>query len=139
MRSWAPGGAALALTAAVGMWGCGGSSSSSPTSPTPGGGGGGATTITIAGDNGAQSFAPNPANGSQGSTVVWKNSDNTTHHIVFNDGSLDTGDIAPGASSPAMQINVNGANYHCTIHPTMVGSINSSTGAPPPCQGNYCG
>lgn len=70
--------------------------------------------------------------------VSWHNSDNTTHHIVFNDGSLDTGDIVSGASSAAVRLPTNGANYHCTIHPDMVGSINATTGAPPVCSGPYC-
>jgi plastocyanin len=130
-------GTAAALALAVVMWSCGGNST--PTQPSSGGGGGsGTVTITIVGMLGAQSFSPNPANVSQGSTVVWKNNDTITHRIVFNDGSVDTGDIAPGASSQPIQVNSNGANYHCAIHPTMVGSINSSTGAPPPCQGAYC-
>jgi len=131
-------GTTAALALAVVMWSCGGSSS--PTQPSPGGGGGGSgsVTITIVGMLGAQSFSPNPASVSQGATVVWKNSDTTTHRVVFNDGSIDTGDIAPGASSQPITLNSNGANYHCAIHPTMVGSINSSTGTPPPCQGAYC-
>jgi len=41
------------------------------------------------------------------------------------------------ASSPALRLATDGANYHCTIHPTMVGSINASSGEPPPCT-DYC-
>jgi len=74
----------------------------------------------------------------EGNTVIWQNMDTQTHHIVLNDGSLDTGDIAPGRSSPALPLTVNGARYHCTIHPGMVGSINTSAGEPPPCTGSYC-
>ena len=117
---------------------CGGSSSS------PSGGSGnpappsGATSISILGDRGSQSFSPNPASVSQGSMLVWRNTDNVVHHIVLNDGSIDAGDIAPGAFSPALRLGTDGANYHCTIHPTMVGSINRSTGEPPPCTGVYC-
>ena len=96
------------------------------------------TDLVRPGQRGAQSFSPNPASVNQGDMVIWHNSDNATHHIVLNDGSLDTGDIAPGASSAALRLAANGANYHCTIHPTMVGSINAATGAPPPCQGAYC-
>jgi plastocyanin len=70
--------------------------------------------------------------------VIWQNMDSQTHHIVLNDGSLDTGDIAPGRSSPPLKLTVNGARYHCTIHPGMVGSINTSAGEPPPCTGSYC-
>jgi plastocyanin len=70
--------------------------------------------------------------------MAWKNTDSVTHHIVMNDGSKDTGDIPPGGTSAALTLATNGGNYHCTIHPGMVGSINSSTGAPPPCSGAYC-
>jgi hypothetical protein len=34
--------------------------------------------------------------------VTFKNSDSVTHRVVLNDGSLDTGNIAPGASSQAL-------------------------------------
>src|SRR6266849_10882231 len=79
----------------------------------------------------SQAFSPNPASVSQGGMVTWHNNDSTMHHIVLNDGSLDTGDIAPGASSPAKTLNVSGAQYHCTIHPTMVGSLNAVTNPSP--------
>ena len=33
----------------------------------------------------------------------------------------------------------NGANYHCTLHPDMVGAVSAASGAaPPPCEGQYC-
>ncbi len=131
--------AAFVVVALV-SWNCGGSSGSSgnpaaPAAPSPAAS---ITTINIQGNSGAQSFSPNPGTVMQGNMVVWQNSDSQTHHIVLNDGSLDTGDIAPGKSSAALRLAVNGARYHCTIHPTMVGSINSSAGEPPPCSGDYC-
>jgi plastocyanin len=133
---------AASIVVALASWNCGGSSGSSnpaapppPAAPSPAAG---STTINIQGDRGAQSFSPNPGTVIEGNMVVWQNMDSQTHHIVLNDGSLDTGDIAPGKSSPALRLAVNGARYHCTIHPTMVGSINSSAGEPPPCSGAYC-
>ena len=127
---------AASIVAALATPGCGGSGGG------PAGGSGNppanATTITIMGERGAQSFSPNPVSISQGNMMVWRNTDNVVHHIVMNDGSLDSGDIAPGAFSPALRLATDGANYHCTIHPTMVGSINRSTGEPPPCTGLYC-
>lgn len=124
------------IVVAFAAWGCGGGGSNStptPTAPTPTGS---TTTVNILfsnglGNLGAQSFSPNPASASQGGMVAWHNNDSTTHHIVLDDGSLDTGDIAPGASSPAKLLNVSGAQYHCTIHPTMVGSINAATNPSP--------
>lgn len=121
----------VASLAALAAAGCGGSS---PSAPAPAA----AATIDILGDRGPQSFSPNPASIAQGDTFVWRNTDGVVHHIVFNDGSLDSGNIAPGASSAPLRLGADGANYHCTIHPTMVGSIRRSSGEPPPCTGPYC-
>jgi plastocyanin len=124
----------LVLAVAFMGAGCGGGSTgtyssgpSGPTAPTTGG-----VTISIVPSNGlanlgANSFSPNPASVGQGMTVVWRNDDSTAHHIVLDTGSLDTGTIAPGATSAAMTLTASSATYHCTIHPGMVGSINMAT------------
>ena len=127
----------------LGMWGCGGSGYSSgsgnPTSPTPPTSGSGVVTINVVAINGAQSFSPNPATVPSGQTVVWHNVDNITHHVVLNDRSVDTGDLAAGASSQPMTLSgAGGGQYHCSIHPVMVGSINQDTSPSSPCQGQYC-
>jgi plastocyanin len=80
-------------------------------------------TINVVGVNGAQSFAPNPATLPAGQMVVWHNIDSIVHRVVLNDGSLDTGNLAPGASSQPMAINTGSVPYHCSIHPSMVGTI----------------
>jgi plastocyanin len=82
-----------------------------------------AITIDVLFENGAQSFSPNPATLPSGQMVVWRNVDRVTHRVVLNNGSVDTGDLAPGASSKAMPINTDTAPYHCSIHPSMVGTI----------------
>ena len=80
------------------------------------------------GQRSEQSFSPNPAPINQGAPIVWKNSDTIVHRIVMNDGSFDSGDIAPGATSKQMVLTSTGGQYHCTIHPTtMFGSINVAT------------
>ena len=113
---------ALSLVAS----GCSGSYDSgspvAPTPPTPTTSNG-VVTINIVRDNGAQSFSPNPATLPASQTVVWHNVDGVTHRVVLNSGSLDTGDLAPGASSLPMSINTGGGPYHCSIHPSMVGTI----------------
>jgi len=122
--------------------GCGGSSTSptspsapsSPSSPSSPA----AATININGQNGTQAFAPNPSSFG-GQMVVFKNNDSVTHRVVLNDGSIDTGNIAPGASSQAVMMPGGGTNYHCSIHPGMIGAVSGSSGAPPPaCSGAYC-
>ena len=127
---------ALASLASVLCVSCSGSSSS-PT-PTPSGGGSSsATTIAVNGQNGTQAFSPNPA-ALAGQMVAFKNNDSVTHRVVLNDGSVDTGDIAPGATSRAVLMPASGTNYHCSIHPGMVGAVSGSSGAPPACTGLYC-
>jgi plastocyanin len=96
-------------------------------------------TINIVATTGSQSYNPNPATQSQGATVAWRNSDGVVHRIVANDGSFDTGDIAPGATSRTLSVSAAGVNYHCSLHPAMVGAIGSAQGQPPPpCTGQYC-
>ena len=117
---------------------CGGGGSGNSTPPTaPSGGDATATTIAINGQNGTQAFSPNPA-ALGGLTVAFKNNDSVTHRVVLNDGSLDTGDIAPGATSRAMVMPTAGANYHCSLHPGMIGAVSSKSGPPPACTGLYC-
>lgn len=95
------------------------------------------TTIAIVGTSGTQAYNPNPAQVPDGGQVVFRNQDTRTHHIVMDDGSADIGTMAPGASSSAMSLK--SGSYHCTIHPSMVGSINGQTPAAPNCPNGYCG
>ena len=114
----------------------GSDSASMPSSPSPATPA--AITISITGINGAQSFNPNPASAG-GQMVVFKNNDSVTHRVALNDGSIDTGNIAPGASSAAVMMPASGTNYHCTIHPSMIGSVSTTSGSSaPPCEGAYC-
>ena len=97
-----------------------------------------AAEVQIVANNGSQSFSPNPAQVG-GQMVVWRNTHGETHRIVANDESFDTGVLAPGATSPMVQLPSGGLNYHCEFHPTMIGAIGgSSGGAPPACTGPYC-
>ena len=114
----------------LGTWGCGSSDSGgNPVTPTPSQTPAptstSVVTINVIGINGTQSFSPNPATLPAGQMVVWHNIDSITHRVVLNDGSVDTGNLDPGASSGPMTINVpaDGDPYHCSIHPVMVGTI----------------
>lgn len=139
MRAFVTAGGVIALS--LGMWGCGGSGYSSgvgnPASPTPPASSSGVVTINVVAIDGAQSFSPNPATVPSGQMVVWHNVDTVTHRVVLNDRSVDTGDLAPAASSEPMAI-AGGGQYHCSIHPVMVGSLNQGASLPTPCQGPYC-
>jgi plastocyanin len=137
--------AALAIVLAVAaLWaiGCGGGSggsysSSTPTTPstttsTTTTSSAGSATVNIVNTNGGnKAFDPNVAQVASGGTIVWKNNTGDVHHLVMNDGSAVIGDIAPGASVN-WQLKGSGGEYHCTNHPTMVGSINGASAPPDP-------
>jgi plastocyanin len=136
---------ALAVAGALIAASCGGGGGSTPTTPTtpsPGGGTGTQAniTITITGQGGKLAFSPNPASISQGLLVVFKNNDTVAHHVMLDDGTAQTPDIAPGATSAPVAMGLSGAStYHCTIHPGMVGGFNGAVAEPPPnCNQAYC-
>ena len=124
--------AGLAAMSACGGSG-GGTSPTAPSSPAPAS----AMTITVTSRNGAQSFSPNPA-AAGGQLVVFRNADTDVHRVLLNDGSIDTGDLAPGATSAVVTMPVIGTNYHCSIHPDMVGAVNPLSGGEPPECTDYC-
>ncbi len=130
-----PGTFALAVATALFALSCGGGGGGTPTSPsTPAAN----VTITITGQGGKLAFSPNPATVAAGQLVVFKNNDMVVHRVVMDDGSIQTPDIAPGATSAPVAIGSN-KSYHCMIHPGMVGGFNGTMVEPPPnCNQAYC-
>jgi plastocyanin len=138
----------LVVVCALTMWSC--SAGNLPASPSvinplaaPGASGGRLRTfddppptpmaviISIVGSFGAGAFMPNPTMANMGDPIVFTNNDGVRHHIVLDDGT-DLGDVAPGQSSAPMPLMTPTATFHCTIHPSMVGSINGGMPAPSP-------
>ena len=95
---------------------------SAPTAPTPPAPSQ-TVTIAIAEINGPYSFYPSPATIQVDQVIVLRNGDTVTHHLVFDDGSIDTGTLAPGTLSQPIPVGAGNRSYHCTIHPTMVGTV----------------
>lgn len=81
------------------------------------------TTVSIIGSAGPGAFNPNPVTIASGDSVAWANNDVTTHRIVLDNGSYDSGNINPGSSSAATAALTASGTYHCTIHPSMTGTI----------------
>jgi plastocyanin len=132
------------LAAVVASWSCGGGSSAAPaattTAPSATPSASSSLTVSIVGSDGSRAYNPNPAAVNSGDTVVFRNNDSTIHRIVMDDGSADLGNINPGGSSQ-MQLKGSGGTFHCTIHPTMVGSINGTvptSSYDPSCPTGYC-
>jgi plastocyanin len=90
-----------------------------PVAPTPM-----AVIIQIISSYGTGAFTPNPTTANVGDQLVFTNTDLVLHHIVLDDGT-DLGDVAPGQSSAPVPLTTPMASFHCTIHPSMVGTINT--------------
>ena len=140
-------GISLAIAGALLLASCGGGGSSSPsaappTAPTPAPAPApvsSTVTVSIVSSIGNGAYKPNPVMANTGDAVVFRNNDAAMHHIVMDDGSSDLGDVAPGATSRSLTLrNANATRFHCTIHPSMVGSINDTVApAPVPCPDPY--
>src|SRR5262245_1539560 len=128
-------GGSVALAGALAMWSCAGGGRGAPAAPMPVPPAPSASTVTVSivGSIGNQAYRPNPVTANAGDTVMFRNNDTAMHHIVLDDGSADLGDLWPGAMSRGVTLrNTNAMNFHCTMHSSMVGSINAAT-APEPC------
>jgi plastocyanin len=138
----------LVIACATGSWGCSGghlpSSPSTVTSQNTGSPTAGLfralddpamptpmqVLINIVGSFGSNAFMPNPTPANMGDQIVFTNTDLVMHHIVLDDGT-DLGEVQPGQSSAPIALMTPTATYHCTIHPTMVGSVNGELPLPP--------
>jgi plastocyanin len=110
--------------------GCGGGSSPAPSTPSPTPAptpsAAAAATITIetsARTLGTAAFVPNPVNVSQGGVITWSNTDSTTHDMVSDTGVWDSGRIAPNGSFNFTFAAKGSYPYHCSIHPSMIGTV----------------
>ena len=78
-----------------------------------------ANTVTIQN----MAFNPSTLNVKVGTTVTWINKDSTTHNVVSDSGLFQSGDLTNGMSYN-YTFNTSGSYpYHCSIHPTMTGTI----------------
>ncbi len=123
----------FSLSLLVGLTGAAGLACSS--SMEPGLPAGDVSIVLNASSKGNAAFSPNPFSESFATRaeVMWVNADRTsngyggssgtTHHLISDTGLFDSGLLAPGTSY-SFTFPANGSYaYHCSIHPTMVGTI----------------
>ena len=58
-----------------------------------------------------------------GDTVTWTNTGSTPHTVTADDGSVDSGPLAPRASFSQTFSATGLFTYHCAIHPQMTGAV----------------
>src|SRR4051794_18514070 len=76
-------------------------------------------------------FTPHSIAVTPGSTVTWTNKQaDDNHTVTADDGSFDTGVIKAAGGSASLTFSTEGTfAYHCTIHPTMHGTVVVSANA----------
>jgi plastocyanin len=85
--------------------------------------GAGAAVTGIAVEMRGMAFAPQRLEVSAGATVEWTNRDQVAHTITANDGSWDSGPIAPGGTWRHTFDTPGTYSFHCTPHPFMTGMV----------------
>lgn len=81
--------------------------------------------VSNASNLGPNAFDPNPFTRSfnAGNRVEWANNDAVVHRLVAATPIMDSDDLAPGATFQFTFSARGTYTYHCSIHPTMVGTI----------------
>ena len=109
----------LLLVAPAVLLACG-DDSNSPNTPD-------ADVLIVSGaeSKGPNAYDPNPfvVSVAAGGVVKWGNDDGETHTVTANDVSFVSGNIGPGNTFSHTFTTPGVVAYHCTIHPTMVGTI----------------
>ena len=70
-----------------------------------------------------QAFSPTPLDVLPGETVEWDNISSRAHTVTADDESFDSGDIEAGDRFERTFDAVGAHDYHCRIHPGMVGEL----------------
>ena len=110
----------MTLIAVAACSGSGGSvAPSAATSQAPAAPAGDATAVTIKDFQ----FTPATTSAPTGSKVTWTNNDTTAHTVTFDDGSADSGNLAPAATFDQTFTTAGTFAYHCTIHSQMKGTV----------------
>ena len=133
MRSIVRGFATVAMAAALAACSGGGASTTAP-----GGGGGGATQAAAACSDSTAATTVDatvadfkwsqPINAKVGDVITWTNTDTAAHKVATDDGACTMGaNIAGGGGKQSLVFNKAGTYaFHCTIHPSMKGTITIS-------------
>lgn len=112
--------------AVLGLSACG-STATSPSTTTATAAPANSTTVAMV--SGASTltntaYAPSPISVSVGTTVSWLNNDSTTHTSTANNGAWASPNVAPGGRYNFTFSAAGSFQYHCAIHPGMVGTVN---------------
>jgi plastocyanin len=121
---------ALSVTASLALAACsgGGGGSTSTTAPAGASTCSDSTGATVVAATVAGRVWSQPINAKVGDVITWTNSDDVPHKVATDDGSCTMGaNIAPSGGTASLVFNKAGTYaFHCTIHPSMKGTITIS-------------
>lgn len=113
---------------AGGPYGAGGAAGGSPATSSAGGVAGATSGSPAAAGGDAVKiidfgFTPASLTVKAGTTVTWANTGSATHTVTSDNGSFDSGNLAPSATFSHAFTTAGTFAYHCAIHHSMVGTI----------------
>ncbi|HVA87485.1 MAG TPA: plastocyanin/azurin family copper-binding protein [Candidatus Saccharimonadales bacterium] len=112
---------ALILSASLAVGACSGGSAS----PVPSTAGTGSTSGAVQIKNLA--FGPATITVAIGGSVTWTNADSIAHTVTFDDTSVKSSDNINSGQTYQVTFSKAGTfTYHCSIHPTMLGTVTVS-------------
>jgi plastocyanin len=106
--------AVLAVAAAIGLTSCRGRPDAAASAPAPV-----THTITMEG----VAFKPDDLTLTVGDSIVWVNKDAFAHTATAQGGSIDSKEVAAGASWTFQAVKPGEFPYVCAYHPTMKGVL----------------
>jgi plastocyanin len=123
--------AAIALIATVALAACGGAGTTPATSagpatsnaPAAAGCAKSATAGTVAATIANFKFSPDSIQAKVGDVVTWTNNDSASHTVTIDSGACDAGTVASGSSASLVFTVAGTYTYHCSIHPSMKGTV----------------
>ncbi len=71
----------------------------------------------------SMSFGPRTLKVKVGTKVIWTNHDVTSHTVMFDDGSVNSGELEPGDSYEFTFTTAGTYNYHCAMHPEQMKAV----------------
>jgi plastocyanin len=129
MRPTLRGVAVLATTIVLAACGGGGTATVPPTGPAATTGAAPCTESTAATvvDTTVAGNAWSPVSAAVGDVITWTNSDAVPHAVALDDGSCSMAGNIPGGGTRSLVFSVAGSfPFHCSVHPSMKGTITIS-------------
>jgi plastocyanin len=84
-------------------------------------------TTTVQANVKDRTWTPSTVTAKVGDVITWTNADTVPHAVALDDGSCAMSNTIAGGASKSLSFSVAGSfPFHCSVHPTMKGTITIS-------------